>query len=88
MKLLLLGVRIINFLLSDFGYRLGHLIYGLIYCLNKYTYTRTILWLLVYFLSLELLIEKFIFTQEKRRKLNQQGKEIIEELMKEIEPKK
>lgn len=88
MKLLLLGVRIINFLLSDFGYRLGHLVYGLIYCFNKYSYTRAILWLLVYFLSLELLIEKFIFTQEMRRKLNQQGKEIIDEIKKEIELKK
>ncbi len=87
MKLLLRMIQFINFFLSDFGYRIGHLIYCLIYCLSKYSFTRTIVFLFVYFLSLEFLIEKFIFTTKRRRELNQNGRKIINEIKSEIERK-
>lgn len=87
MKLLLKIVQFINFFLSDFGYRIGHLIYCLIYCLCKYSFTRTIVFLFVYFLCLEFLIEKFIFNTKRRRKFHQNGREIIDEIKNEIQGK-
>lgn len=87
MKLVLRIVQLINFFLSDFGYRIGHMIYCLILCLSRYSFTRTIIFLFVYFLSLEFLVEKYIFTANKRRKLFQDGREIIDEIKNEIQGK-
>jgi hypothetical protein len=78
LKALLITVKALNWGLSEMGYRVVHLIISVLVGLSRFHWKVLPVFLLFYFLVLELFTERWIFKKSKRKALYSEGKEIIE----------
>ena len=78
LKALLLIVKALNWCLSELGYRVIHLFLAVLIGLSRFGWKLLPVFLLFYFLVLELFTENFIFSKRKRRALFKDGKEVVE----------
>lgn len=85
MKIFRVIILALNFCLSDFGYRLAHLCFALGTGYFCFGLPLVIFYLVFYFLVLELLVERFVFTTAKRNLLHQDGKHILAMLDEEMD---
>lgn len=84
MKIFRVIILALNFCLSDFGYRLAHLCFALFTGYFCFGLPLVIFYLVFYFLVLELLVERYVFTTLKRKLLYLEGREILNMLDEEM----
>jgi len=67
---------------------MAHFCFALLLGIWKFGQQKAVIFVVLYFLVLELITEKFIFTKRNRKKIHQEGKEVILMLKEEISKRK